>query len=218
MAMCFAVVGTKVPGIVIEDPDCVDKTYPNFWRDLELAYLSPIKLGQKNLVLTGMRCSGKTYLGKKIARHLGRKFIDLDMEIERQEKCPKGSPLGKIKDTVKRYGWSYFRKVEQKMCSEFGEQKKLVIATGGGVVLDSKNMRALKKNGVNVFIFADTSTIINRIKCESDNRPTLTGKGSVKEIKDIWHERRDLYLKYADYTWDNTSGEVLIKNLDKIFN
>ncbi|MFH1012254.1 MAG: 3-phosphoshikimate 1-carboxyvinyltransferase, partial [Candidatus Peregrinibacteria bacterium] len=53
MAMCFAVLGTQVPGVVIQDPDCVDKTYPHFWRDLELAYLSPISLGRKNLVLTG---------------------------------------------------------------------------------------------------------------------------------------------------------------------
>ena len=210
MAMCFAVLGTKVPGIVIEDPDCVNKTYPNFWKDLELAYLFPIKLGKKNLILTGMRCSGKTYLGKKIAKHLNRKFIDLDIEIEKREKM-------KIREIVKRYGWPYFRKLEQKMCSEFGSQKNLVIATGGGVVLSLKNMSVLKKNGVNVFIFADTSTIIERIKKQSENRPALTGKGSIKEIQDVWSERRDLYLKYADYVWDNTSGEVLKKNLFQIF-
>lgn len=211
MAMCFAVVGTMIPGVVIEDPNCVDKTYPNFWNDLELAYLSQIKLGKKNLILTGMRCSGKTYLGKKIARHLNRKFVDLDIEIEKQEKM-------KIAEIVKSYSWSRFRDLEQEMCSQFGSQKNLIIATGGGVVIDPINMRVLKKNGVNVFIFADTSTLVERIKKQLDVRPSLTGKKVDKELVDTWKERRDLYLKYSDYIWDDTSGMVLVKNLKNIFN
>jgi len=210
MAMCFAVVGTVVPGIVIENPGCVDKTYPDFWKDLELAYLSPVGLGEKNLILTGMRCSGKTYFGKKIAKLLNREFIDLDDEIEKYENM-------KIKEMVKRYGWPSFRKSEQKMCSFFGRKKNLVIATGGGVVLNPKNMEALKKNGVNVFIFTDPSVIIERIKRQSKNRPTLTGKGSVREVKKVWQERRDLYLKYADVIWDDTSGETVKDNLSRIF-
>jgi len=210
MAMCFAVLGTMIPGIKIENPDCTKKTYPNFWQDLELVYLNPIKFGQKNIVLTGMRCSGKTRLGKKIARLLKRKFIDLDMEIERHKKM-------KINDIVKLYGWPYFRKLEQNTCSQFSSRKNLVIATGGGVILDEKNMKNLKKNGVNIFIFADPSVIAERIKHQSKNRPTLTGKGSAQEVKNIWKERRDLYLKYADIVWDNTSGEVLQKNLSQIF-
>jgi len=216
MAMCFSVVGTKVPGIVIKDPSCVDKTYPNFWKDLELVYLTPIDLGRRNLVLTGMRCSGKTYLGKKIAKHLGREFVDLDVEIENNAKID-------IKRLVKANGWKYFRELEHKICSSLGSArddkffKPLVIATGGGVILNPKNMEVLKKNGVNVFIFADTSTIIERIKKQFGNRPTLTGKGSVREVKKVWKERRDLYLKYADYVWDDTSGEIVKNNLSKIF-
>ncbi|MBU0727341.1 hypothetical protein KKA95_01515, partial [Patescibacteria group bacterium] len=209
MAMSFAVLGTKVPGIKIEDPGCTAKTYPNFWKDLELAYLSPIKLGDKNLILTGMRCSGKTYFGKKIAKLLKREFVDLDTEIEKQKNM-------KIQDIVKRYGWPYFRKVEQKVCSEFSDTKNLVIGTGGGVVLDEKNMKNLKKNGVNIFIFADIPTLVERIK-KSTNRPSLTGKKIDKELSDVWEERRDLYLKYADYVWDDTSGGVVKNNLEQIF-
>lgn len=210
VAMCFAVVGTKVPGVVIKDPDCTEKTYPTFWEDLELSYLNKIKLGQKNLVLTGMRCSGKSYFGKRIARLLKRGFVDLDLEIEKREKM-------KIPEIVKCYGWPYFRKLEQKICSEYSKAKNLVIATGGGVVLSSKNMKSLKKNGINVFIFADVSTLVYRIKNSSGNRPSLTGKKINDELVGIWKERRDLYLKYADYVWDDTSGEVIKKNLEQIF-
>ena len=210
MAMCFAVFGTMIPGVKIENPSCTEKTYPNFWNDLELAYLSPIELGENNLILTGMRCSGKTYLGKKIAKLLKREFIDLDDKIEEYENM-------KIKDMVKRYGWPYFRKAEQKICSFYGNQKNLVIATGGGVILNERNMEYLKKNGVNVFIFADLSAIAERLKHQFKNRPTLTGKGSIREIKKVWQERRDLYLKYADFVWDDTSGEIVKKNLDYLF-
>jgi len=204
MAMCFAVLGTKVPGIVIEDPDCTEKTYPNFWKDLEKAYLAPIKLGHKNLLLTGMRCSGKSFHGKKIARRLGRKFVDLDHEIEKQEKM-------KIDKVVRLKGWPYFRKVEQKMCSKYEGAKNLVIATGGGVILSLRNMKFLKKNSVNVFIFADTEILSKRIE-NDQGRPSLTGDALDNEIHLIWKERRDLYLKYADYVWDDTGGGTLIKS------
>lgn len=201
MAMCFAVLGTKVPGIVIEDPGCTEKTYPNFWEDMEKAYFVPIRLGQKNLLLTGMRCSGKTFHGRKIARQLKRKFVDLDYEIEKQEKM-------KIDKIVRLKGWPYFRKVEQKICSEFEGVKNLVIATGGGVVLSPKNMKALRKNSVNVFVFADPNILSHRIK-KKQGRPSLTGEDLENEIYVIWEERRGLYLKYADYVWDNTSGKAL---------
>ncbi len=203
MAMCFAVLGTVVPGVVIEDPGCTEKTYPNFWKDLEKAYLSKIKLGRKNLLLTGMRCSGKTHYGKKIARLLGHPFVDLDREIEKAEKM-------KIARIVELKGWPYFRKIEQKICSEFSGKKGLIIASGGGVILSSKNMRALKKNSVNIFIFSDPEILAKRIATYRD-RPSLTGEAIENEIHTIWEERRDLYYKYADYVWDDTGGKALQK-------
>jgi len=76
-------------------------------------------------------------------------------------------------------------------------------------------MKALKKNGVNVFIFADPQVLIQRI-WKSDNRPALKTDDPISELPTIWNERRGLYLKYADFVWDNTGGNV-VKNLDKIF-
>jgi shikimate kinase len=200
-----------IPGVVIENPSCTDKTYPAFWQDLEKAYLSPIKLGKKHLVLTGMRGAGKSFLGKKIARHLKRRFIDLDHEIESDQKM-------KISEIVKRYGWPKFRKIEQKICSKFGAaEEPLVIATGGGVVLSPENMKALKRNGMNVFIFADPGILIKRIK-NSKARPPLTGLSATEgEVYKIWNERRGLYLKYADFVWDDTSGKIVKQSLNEIF-
>lgn len=207
MAMCFAVMGTKLPGIVIENPDCTKKTYPEFWKDLERAYLTPIRLGRKNLLLTGMRCSGKTRHGKRIARMLGRKFVDLDSEIEKAERMS-------IKNMVKLKGWPYFRKIEHKICSKFAHEEGLVISSGGGIVLDPENMKVLKKNSVNIFLFADPDVLIKRIIKKQGGRPSLTGKNPDQELRDIWKKRRELYLEYADCVWDNTSGLTLYnKNL-----
>jgi 3-phosphoshikimate 1-carboxyvinyltransferase len=210
MAMCFAVIGTKIPGIVIENPDCVDKTYPKFWEDIERMYLSQkIRLGQKNLVLTGMRCAGKTYLGKKIAKSLGRKFVDLDAEIEKAEGMS-------VSEVVKKNRWDYFRKVEQNICSEYSKTKNLVISTGGGVVLNPLNMKNLKKNGVNVFVFVDPELLIERMR-KSGGRPPLKSDDSISELRMVWEERRGLYLKYADFIWDNTSGKIIRENLEGVF-
>lgn len=205
MAMCFAVMGTKVPGVMIENPGCTNKTYPQFWEDLERMYLSEkVKLGKRHLVLIGMRGSGKTYFGKKIAKILGREFIDLDQLIEKCEGMT-------ISELVKSHGWDHFRRLESMAVEKVSELKKpVVIATGGGVVLDPKNMKLLKQNGKIVFIFAPPSVLAERIK-KSKNRPSLTGKGFTDELQSIWQERRDLYLKYADIVWDDTSGKV-VKN------
>lgn len=211
MAMCFAVMGTKIPGIVIDNPGCTDKTYPHFWKDLEKMYLSKkIKLGDKNLVLTGMRGSGKSYFGKKIATILNREFVDLDEAIEKEAGM-------KISEVVEQKGWDEFRKYEQIICSKYADSENLVIATGGGVVLNEENVKNLKQNGVVVFIFSDVSVLAERLSQNPQDRPSLTGGGMVEELRQVWEERRELYLKYADYVWDDTSGKMIERYLDQLF-
>ena len=141
---------------------------------------------------------------KKYGKSNQLKFVEADVTRQRH-----------IKDIVKRYGWPHFRKTEQIICSRYADAKNLVIATGGGVILDPKNMKALKKNGANVFIFADPNEIVRRITKKSGTRPSLTGKKPHDEIFDVWKERRDLYLKYADYVWDNTSGKTLRSHISE---
>lgn len=205
MAMAFSVLGTMVPGVRVQDPACTEKTYPNFWLDLEKVYLKKVALGQKNLLLIGMRCSGKTFHGKRLARKLERSFVDLDALIERREKMT-------ISEIVNRKGWPYFRQIEQKICSEFSEEKNLVIASGGGVILSPKSMKALRKNSFTIFLYSDPDVLCERISLEG-GRPSLTGKSLADEIHEIWAERRDLYVKYSDMVWDDTSGKSL-QNFD----
>jgi shikimate kinase len=150
---------------------------------------------------------------------LGRPFIDLDDEI----RADQGMSISEI---VKKHGWNYFRQVEQRICSYFAGRTAspghryyktpLVIATGGGVVLDSKNMESFAKHSVNVFLFADPHTLADRVM-RGEDRPPLMGKDAVEEIAKLWQMRRPLYLKFADRVWDNTSGNVITLELEKIF-
>lgn len=205
MAMCFAVLGTLLPGVQIENPACTDKTYPHFWEDLEKAYLSPLNLGDKHLVLIGMRCAGKTRLGKRLAKVLGRPFLDLDEAIEQEQ----GSSIWEM---VLEKGWGYFREVEQNFCSRFAIEEKyskepLIVSTGGGCVLNEENMQNLKANAVTLLVYGEPWVLADRVMAKTDRPPLKEGQEPHEEIHKLWEERRPLYYQYADLVWDNTSGQ-----------
>ena len=122
----------------------------------------------KNLVLTGFMGTGKTTVGKLIAKKLGYRFTDTDVEIEKQE--------GKtISELFELYGEDGFRDIESRVVAELGKKKNTVIATGGGVVLRKENMDNLRKNGVIVLLRTDLDTIVHRLADKTD-RPLAKGK------------------------------------------
>ena len=139
--MCFGMAQFVIPEIKIKNPNCVKKTYPGFWKELnELKK----KFSEKNIILTGMRGSGKTKLGRLLGRLLGRRFIDTDELIERNAKMP-------IVLLVKRRGWDYFRRLERNVIQKLRNEKNAVIATGGGTLVNLKNAEILKRNGKVIF-------------------------------------------------------------------
>ncbi|QQR84012.1 3-phosphoshikimate 1-carboxyvinyltransferase [Candidatus Peregrinibacteria bacterium] len=211
MAMCFAVLGSQVPGVVIQDPDCVNKTYPEFWKDFSTAYFTPVELGDRHLVLTGMRGVGKTYYAQQLAKVLNRRAVDLDDEIEKAA----GMSIFEI---VQQQGWDRFREIEQKMCSYFNSfAEPLVIATGGGVVFNPHNIELLKQNGWMAFLFADPSVLLERRQKQPDHRPPFRSDETLEqEIERVWNERRNLYLDYADVVWDD-SDSIFSSKIPSIF-
>ena len=104
-----------------------------------------LRAKQANLVLIGMPSCGKTSLGKACAKLLGKRFVDLDVEIERQEGRPISQILAPGKET-------YFRDVESRVTAQFAKESGQVLSTGGGVVLREENVAALRQNGVVVYI------------------------------------------------------------------
>lgn len=200
MAMCFAVAGSKIPGIRIKNPECVSKTYPDFWKDLTKLGIKWVKTvkspsTQKNIILGGLRGTGKSAIGKKLAKKLNYKFVDTDELIEKEQKM-------KIAKIVKEKGWQYFRKQEAIMAKKLGTAKKTIIATGGGMFLNLQNIKNLKKNGYIILLNATPGILAKRIKGDS-NRPKLTKQKSLtKEMSQLWEDRRKNFFLAADLVTD----------------
>lgn len=192
MAMCFGMLSTVISGITVDNPSCVKKTYPDFWKDLEIVKK---QLRGKNIILTGMRGSGKTELGKTLAARLKRRFIDTDRFIEQK--------AGKtITEIVKKYGWKHFRALEKSAIHELGKVKHAVIATGGGALMKKSNERALHQNGKIIFLDCAIPILRKRLLNKKD-RPTLTHKKDfLSELETIYGKREKRYRDVSDAVVD----------------
>ncbi len=144
-----------------------------------------------NIILTGMRGTGKTTIGRLIAKSLKKPFVDMDEMIEKEN----GE---KIKDIVAKKGWKYFRNLEKKLALKLSHLDNYVISTGGGTLMDPENAKHLKQNGKIILLTCDLKTLKKRIE-KSKNRPSLIKrKNFLEEIETIWKKRKPIYEKIAD--------------------
>jgi len=152
-----------------------------------------------NIVLIGMRGSGKTTIGKLLAKRLGKQFIEMDELIVQR--------LGQsIPEIVNRYGWQKFRDVEEEITREVAGLDNVVNATGGGVVTREENIRELKQKGKLVWLKANTDTLLRRIG-NDQSRPSLTGKSQREDMEAVLAERSPIYERVADFIVD-TEGKM----------
>lgn len=161
-----------------------------------------------NIVLIGYRGTGKSTVGKLLAARLGRELVSTDAEIIKRAKRT-------IPEIVTQEGWEYFRNLESDICRELASRDKLVIDTGGGAILRTQNVEALKKNGTVFWLTASVETIEKRIGGDNQ-RPSLTGaKSFVDEIQDVLRERTPNYEAAADHTiaTDDRSINQLVETL-----
>lgn len=154
-----------------------------------------------NVVLIGYRCSGKTEVGQSLAEKMNRPFLDTDVLIEERS----GST---IEAMVAAGGWDRFRECERLVVAEVSQKSPLVIATGGGVVLDEDNVRNLKRKGWLVWLKAPTLVLRERMARDrrpGKNRPSLTDAGPLDEIEAVLKQREPFYEKASDWAVD-TAG------------
>lgn len=136
-----------------------------------------------NIFITGFMGSGKTTVGKALAKRLKRKFIDLDGEIEAfMEK--------KISQVIEEFGVDYFRKMENQQLAMLCKEHHAVISLGGGSLIDENNQKQIKKSGVLIFLMAEEKTLMNRLE-KSHVRPLLKDKG----FFELFEERKAGYMK-----------------------
>jgi len=157
-----------------------------------------------NIFLTGYRCTGKTCVGKALAKVLKRPFLDADLELVKEQSMS-------IKDIVAKKGWDAFRKMEHAVIKRICSLENYVVATGGGVVLSRLNVELMKKSGVVVWLKADPKTIEKRIvedESTDDFRPALTSKGLVEEIEEVLSERKTFYEEAMDFPVDTDFSDI----------
>ncbi len=168
-----------------------------------------------NLYLIGYRCSGKTTIGKSIAMTIGWSFVDSDLLVI-------GKNGKSIKDIIDTAGWDAFRRMERSALKQICTKDRQVVATGGGVVLDAENIRAMKTSGKVVWLDASAATILQRMRQDKNTenfRPALTDKGRVEEIEDMLLERNPLYENASDFsihTDDVPVTEITQKIIQKL--
>ncbi|MDD5712288.1 MAG: shikimate kinase [Smithellaceae bacterium] len=157
-----------------------------------------------NIVLIGYRCTGKTSVGKVIAKMNGIPFIDTDEMIEQAEGTS-------IRAMVEKKGWSYFREREREAVTALPKDRDNVIATGGGVVTDRENVCVLKKGGKIVWLVADGRTIAERMRRDpqsDERRPPLGDGGLYEEIASVLAQREPYYRAAADFSIDTDGKDV----------
>ena len=142
-----------------------------------------------NLYLVGYRCTGKTSVGRLLAKSMAWTFVDMDRELVTEA----GMPIEEIVDSR---GWKYFREREGKLLQRLSQTTKQVISTGGGVVTVPENIAIMRDSGKVVWLHASPDTIAARMEADkstADQRPPLHGDDSVVEIEEILAERLPLY-------------------------
>jgi shikimate kinase len=154
-----------------------------------------------NIYLIGARASGKSSVGRELAARLDRDYLDLDEEIE--ARLPDG-----IAGFVLTEGWPAFRALESEALLEAAKRSGLVVATGGGAVLDEGNRRAMRESGRVVYLEASAETLAHRLAEDprEDMRPSLTGEDPAEEISAVLRERRNLYLACAHEVVESRGG------------
>lgn len=157
----------------------------------------------KNIVLIGFMGTGKSAVGVKLAEKLNREFVDMDREIEKVT----GLTISQI---FRRYGEVRFRSEEKLMAQKLGKRSNLVIATGGGSVLDEKNIKVLQENGVLICLESDPEEILERVNRKKGTRPLLKKDTTTEDIKEMLQQREKFYSCAKNRV--NTVG----KNLDQI--
>jgi shikimate kinase len=144
--------------------------------------------------------TGKTAVGKRLAAGLGYRYLDTDMIIEERTGCT-------IAEIFKNRGEDYFREAERSVIREVVRSERCLISTGGGAVVDPENLALLKKNGLVICLKSSPEKIMERTGRKKDERPLLSGREPLKEIKRLL-ESRAPYYEQADWTVDTSKKTV----------
>ena len=153
-----------------------------------------------SVFLVGMMGAGKTTIGRALARRLGYTFVDSDREIVERT----GVSIPVIFDIE---GEAGFRAREHTVIQELVNRPKIVLATGGGAVLDPLNRAALKHHGITIYLRANVEDLWRRTRHDR-NRPLLQTQAPRATLQTLFEVRDPIYREVADIVVDTNLQSV----------
>jgi len=163
----------------------------------------------KSLVLVGMMGTGKSTIGKEVAKKLKIDFIDTDQLIEKEANLA-------IAEIFKKNGEKYFRELEEKIFLKIKNDKEKIISVGGGAFINNAIRNKVLREYLSIWLNMDEDLIIDRIKRNAKKRPMLDQNNIEKSIVNLKKTRDPIY-KLADYEI-NCSLSSKGKIIEKIIN
>jgi len=152
----------------------------------------------RNLYLVGLMGAGKTTVGRQLARRLTRRFVDSDHEIETRTGV-------RIPVIFEIEGEAGFRQRESRVIADLAAESGLVVATGGGAVLDPENRAHLRQSGLVVYLCVPPAVLFERTR-HDQNRPLLQVADPLARLQALYDQRDPLYREVADLVIEGTHG------------
>jgi shikimate kinase len=148
-----------------------------------------VSFEDRNIVLTGFMGTGKSTVGRRLARALDFAWVDTDRMIETRH--------GPIDEIFSRAGETVFRGIERNIVSELSARDRCVFSTGGKMLLDPRNIRSFSTRGRIFCLTADTETLVTRLMKSPTPRPLLSGEDPEGTIRRLLTERREGYARFT---------------------
>jgi shikimate kinase len=143
----------------------------------------------RNIVLTGFMGTGKSTIGRRLAKTLGFAWVDTDRIIEERH--------GTIPEIFARAGETIFRGIERNLAAELSSRTRHVVSTGGRMLLDPDNIRAFSTGGRIFCLTADPDVLVSRLLKSPTPRPLLAGKDPESDIRALLAERQRGYARFV---------------------
>ncbi len=160
----------------------------------------------RNIILTGFMGSGKSTVGKQLARRLGWDFVDTDARIEHLQGCS-------VAEIFEHQGEEAFRRYEAQVAATLATGYHCVIATGGRLMLDRRNAAALASESRVFCLHAPAEEILRRIRSSPHRRPLLDGPDPERRLRQLLAQRQEGYGRFEAVPTENFSPRQVVEEL-----
>jgi len=144
---------------------------------------------KRNIYLVGFMGTGKSTVGRELARFMGRKFVDMDVLLQERLEMT-------VNDIFDTHGEEFFREREMEIANELSRQTNRVVATGGGTILNDEIRELFAETGLIICLMTDKNQLIARLK-RTDKRPLLRGDPEkvAEKVERLLEDRKNVYFK-----------------------